>query len=102
MFEEQTEHDNRDRPDGDHPAEFLAAEHTARDGNDVAPEIDKHSDQRSELDDGGERGTRIVPAEQGWHYPKMCGTTDREKFGQALDDAQQNGLPEGHRRSARR
>ena len=105
--EREPEDADRDRADDEVPAdarvELLAArrvaqrrEPGARDPQQVAAEVQDDRGHRAELDDGRERGARVLPAEEGRDDPQVAAARDRQELGQALDDAQDDGLEEVH------
>ena len=58
----------------------------------VGAEVDEHRGHRAQLDDGGERGTRVVPAEERGDDAQVRGAGDRQELGEPLDDPQDDGL----------
>jgi hypothetical protein len=59
-------------------------------------EVQEHRGHRPELDDGGERGARVLPAEERGDDPQVSGARDGEELGEALDDAQDDRLDGAH------
>ena len=100
-----TTHD-RQRPDDHQPGEpvvgsvrALGVEQAAAPGadehHDVAPEVDDHGDDRADLDDRGERGDAGSSMGRPSIFSAMvrCPVRgDREELGEALDDAEDDGL----------
>ena len=59
----------------------------ARDVPQVVAEVQEDRRHRPELDDGGERGARVVPAEERRDEAQVRGGGDRQELGEPLDDA---------------
>ena len=51
---------------------------------------------RPELDDGGEGGARVVPAEEGGHDAQVGGARDGQELRQPLHDPEDDGLKGVH------
>jgi hypothetical protein len=61
---------------------------------DVLAEVDEDRDLGADLDDGGEGGAGIAPAEQLGEDPQVRAAGDREELGEALQGAEDQGLQE--------
>ena len=61
---------------------------------DVLAEVDEHRELGADLDHRGERGARVAPAEQLGEDPQVRAAGDRQELGEALDDAEDDGLEE--------
>ena len=81
------------------PAQLGAAQapHPRRgDPPEVLAEVQEDRRHRPELDDGGEGGPRVLPAEEGGHDPQVARARDRQELGQPLDDPEDDGLQGVH------
>src|ERR1041385_3954659 len=65
-----------------------AAEEAGHEPHDVAEKVDDRGDPRAELDDRGEGGTGIAPAEEHGDDLEMCGRRNRNELGEALHEAE--------------
>ena len=82
------------------PTERLVAERLQpcrRDPQQVLPEMEDDRRHRAQLDDGGERSARVGPAEEGRDDPQVRRRRDRQELGEALHDAEDDGLERTHR-----
>src|SRR5262249_38830217 len=73
-------------------------EEAADDPPQVLGEVDDRRDDRADLDDRGERGRPRpldVHVEQLLEDGQVTGRAHRQEFGEPLDDAQDDGLPDG-------
>ena len=61
---------------------------------DVLAEVDEHRELGADLDDRGERGARVAPAEELGEDPQVGAARDRQELGQALDGPEEDGLEE--------
>ena len=68
----------------------------ARDAPQVVAEVEQHRGHRPELRDRGERGARVLPAEEGRDDAQVSGAGDRQELGEPLDDPQHDGLKGVH------
>ena len=67
-----------------------------RDSPEVAPEVEDDRGHRAELDHRRERCTGIVPTEERRDDAQVSGRGDRQEFGEALHDAEDDGLEGTH------
>src|SRR5262249_20887117 len=109
MLERQAHDGDRDRADDDeqgHPPvralPRLGAEQPGEEATDDPPqvlgEVDDRRDDCADLDDRGERGRPRpldVHVEQLLEDGQVTGRAHRQEFGEPLDDAQDDGLPDG-------
>ena len=72
-----------------------------RDAQQVLAEVEEHRGHRAELHDRRERGARIVPSRERGDDPQVRGRRDRQELGEALDDAQDDGLHCAHGKRVR-
>ena len=64
----------------------------------ILAEVEEHGGHRPQLGDGGERGARVVPAQEGGNDPQVTGARDRQEFGDPLHDPEDDGLEDRHDR----
>jgi hypothetical protein len=78
----------------------IAIAQAAQPGRDDPPqvlaEVQEDGGHRAELRDRGERRARVLPAEEGRDDPQVPGARDRQELGEALDDAEDDGLERIH------
>src|SRR5262249_20833384 len=62
----------------------------------VGPEVKKHGNERTELNDRRESRAGITPTEQSWDDAQMRGAADRQKLSQPLYQAQHHRMQQRH------
>ena len=62
----------------------------------IVAEVEQDGGHRPELDDRGEGGAGVVPAGERGHEAQVRGGGDRQELGEALHDAQDDGLKGVH------
>src|SRR5439155_24674367 len=67
--------------------------------NHIAGKIEQRGDPGPELNDRGRRRPRIAPAEKHRHDFQVSGGADRDEFGEALNEAENDGLNNRHQRA---
>ena len=106
VLEQQSDGGHRDRSQDDAPAERVvrvlagvlvaqSPEPGGDDADDVGPEVDDGGDDRTDLDDGGEGGHACgvdLVAEELLDDVEVAGGGHREELGDALDDAEEDGV----------
>src|SRR4051812_32397640 len=109
VAEDEAEDRDRDRAEPDVPAHARvergaqrrvaqAEEPGAQDPPQVIAEVQEHGGHRAELDDRGERRSRVLPAAERRDDPQMRRARDRQELGQPLHDAEDDGLKRVHSR----
>src|SRR5207248_832043 len=72
------------------------AEERGGQAGDVVAEVEDGGQPGAPLDDGGERGAGVLPAEQVGDDLEVGGAADGEELGESLDDSQGEGFGAGH------
>src|SRR4051794_21509093 len=107
VLERQPEDADRDRAEEDvpaHPGVEVAADRGIaqrpqprdRDPPEVGAEVQQHRGHRPELDDGGEGGAGVAPAEDRRDDAEVAAARDRQELGEALDEAEDDRVERTH------
>ena len=106
VFEEQSQHADRDGADDHPPAQPVvggaaggvgqAAEPGGEDAPDVLGEIDEHRGFGTQLGDGGERCPGVAGEEHPGRDGQMARRGHRQEFGEPLENGQHDRLPPAH------
>jgi hypothetical protein len=118
VLEREAENDDRHGPEGDEPGHARVGVVRAQagvevrpvvttqgepprhaDALDVAAEVQQDGGLGADLDHRREGGTRIPRADELAHDAQVRRGGDRQVLGQALDESEEDGLPQGHGRS---
>ena len=70
----------------------------AREPHPLGAEVAEHGDERADVQRDVERESGLGPAEEPRREGEMRGARDREELGEALEEAEDEGLEEGHAR----